>query len=429
MKQSKYNYIVPFKDNTIFFNGISEAFFVASSNHAEAYKTIIQNPEQHKMLFRDFIKKMKTDGFIIDDEENEIDKIKQKYNALRKNNQYMLLILPTYACNLRCWYCTQKHENMFMSDNTISRLKKLIISKLSDNDITDFHISWFGGEPMMAYDKVIDITLFSKNLSNRLGKSFSASMTTNGTLLNRERIEALREAGLRHYQITIDGNRKMHNSIKKLGNISAYDRTIENINIIARDTAVNLRFNYTKDNLNAESIFKDLLETLNPEVRHNIAFTIFKVWQEKQENICDADVDSLFEYGKKAGMYSTLYSPGPCYTDQYHYDCIFPNGHVAKCDNHSPLDSPGRLTENGSIEWIEDMSKYYEPHIFDSKQKECCDCKYLPICWGPCVAKREDMLRNTGFIKCHYTSRDIEMTRVIQNIIKTRLQSTSIDTN
>ena len=147
-------------------------------------------------------------------------------------------------------------------------------------------------------------------------------------MLNPERIESLREAGIGHYQITLDGDRKMHNSIKKLGRISAYDRTLDNINLIARHTSVSLRFNYTKENLRPGMIFRDLENKLNPEVRKNIAFTIFKVWQEDTSLSDSKDVDELFRKGVASGMYSTLYTSGVCYADYEHFDCIFPQAMI-----------------------------------------------------------------------------------------------------
>lgn len=422
MKGSRYNYIVPFGKKTIFFNGISEAFFLAEAQHVEAYKAIIKNPDSHQNIFPDFIEKMITDGFIINDETNELNLIRGKHHDLRRKNQYFLLVLPTYECNLRCWYCTQHHENLFMTEETVARLKRLIERKLADETISDLHISWFGGEPLMAYDKVLDITLFARDLAKKSNKTFSSAITTNSTLLNPERIEALHNAGIDHYQITIDGDRQTHNSVKKLGKISAYDRTIDNINMIARHSTVSLRFNYTKDNLKPDMIFADLREKLNPSVTHNIAFTIFKVWQEKQENVNDSDIDYLFDQGIAAGMASSLFVSGLCYADQLNYDCIFPNGHVAKCDNHSPADSPGILQEDGTILWTQDITELYEPHLFDGKQSICTNCRYLPICWGPCVAKRETMLRNYGQIKCQYENPDPFLERLIRNNVKTRLQ-------
>ena len=424
MKASKYNYIVPFGERKIFFNGLTEAFFITSPEYADAYSHLIQTPDCQEEWADSFLARMKESGFIVEDDTDELDTVKEKFDSLRRNHEYHLMVLPTYQCNLRCWYCTQEHENLFMDDDILGRVKLLIKRKLEDDGITCLHISWFGGEPLMAYDKVCDLTDFAKKYAEGKGKSFSSSITTNGTLLNAERIERLRDLGINHYQITIDGDRMTHNSVKQLGTISAYDRTLDNINTIARHTSVSLRFNYTRDNLKPGLIFKTLKEKLDPEVTHNIAFTIFKVWQQDRKEVNTADVDALFDNGVAAGMYSTLCAPGICYTDWHHFDCVFPNGHVGKCDNHSPAETPGELQPDGTVLWKEDMSDCYEPHLFDRDHTVCKECRYLPVCWGPCVSKRETMLREEGAIRCVYTHPDMEMETLITNLCKTRLQRT-----
>lgn len=124
-------------------------------------------------------------------------------------------------------------------------------------------------------------------------------------------------------------------------------------------------------------------------------------------------------------MYTTLGNTGICYADWYNFDCVFPNGHVGKCDNHSPGKGPGILQTDGTISWMEDMSKYYTPHIFDDRQAMCTKCKHLPICWGPCISKREDMLRDKGTIECKYKYPDKDMDINISDFCKTKLQRTN----
>lgn len=424
MKTSKYNYIVPFGEKHIFFNGITEAFFLVPSERKDTYRTIIENPDKNKDAFESFVSKMKVQGFVVDDGVDEMKKVKEKFNLLTVPEQYFLLVLPTYQCNLRCWYCVQNHENLFMTDEVLENLKMLIRRKLSDESIKELHLSWFGGEPLLAYDKVLSLTLFARDYADENGKGFSSAVTSNGTLLTPERIDALRDAGVVNYQITIDGDRDMHNSIKKLGEISAYDRTLDNINLIARHTHVNLRFNYTHDNLRPRMIFESLRSKLNPDVVKNINFTIFKVWQEDQKSVNERDVDRLFNLGMETGMRSSLQTAGLCYADHVHYDCVLPNGRVGKCDNHSPEDMPGMLQSDGTILWGEDMTEFYRPHLFEGKQKQCETCGYLPICWGPCVAKREAMLKTNGMIGCMYQDKEDDMKRLILNTCKTRLQVT-----
>lgn len=423
MKPSRYNYTVPFGKKTIFYNGLTEQFFIVKTEHKETYLDILQSPEIYIDKIQPFLNKMKKSGFIINDDADELAYVRDKLESQRMPHQYFLLVLPTYQCNLRCWYCIQNHENMFMTDETLGKVKNLIVRKLEDPEITELYLSWFGGEPLMAYDKVLELTLFARDYCLEHGKSFSCGITTNGTLLSPSRIEALHKAGVNNYQITIDGDRETHNSVKKLGNELAYETTVNNINLIARHSFVSLRFNYTRDNLKPERIIQSLMSVLDPEVTDHISFSLFKVWQENQELVPDSEVDKLFTLGKEVGMYSSLSNPGLCYTDRVHYDCVFPNGRIGKCDNHNPNDMPGILQNDGTIHWEEDMKELYAIHIFDYKQSECIECRYLPICWGPCVAKREVMLRNEGKIKCFHLNKDRQMEWIILNHCKTQLQN------
>ena len=425
MKASKYNYIIPFGEKYIFFNGITEKFFLIPKDRVETYRKIIDYPEENKEAFDSFLNMMTAMGFVLDDNADEMDNIRKKFEAARVPHQYFLMVLPTYECNLRCWYCIQEHEDLFMNDEVLANIKRLIERKLQDESISHFHLSWFGGEPLLAYDKIIDLTVFARDYAKEKGKTFSSAITTNGTLLNPERIEELRCAGVTSYQITIDGDRPTHNSVKRLGKISAYDRTLENINLIARHTHVNLRFNYTHENLKPYGIIDNLKNKLDPETRDNITFTIYKVWQEDQGKINEKDVDRLFNLSKDEGLRPSLMAPGLCYTDFKHFDCVFPNGRIGKCDNMAPEEMPGILMDDGTVAWDRDMSEIYRPHIFEDIQKDCRECRYLPVCWGPCVVKRERMLSTRGNIGCIYDNPDKEVKELITNGCKTILQTTN----
>ncbi len=422
MKPSKCNYILQLEKSTLFFNGVTEAFFEVDNRFAESYKAIIEYPNDNVDAFPAFIKNIKSKGFVVEEDADELETVKRKYDGLRMRNHYFLMILPTYQCNLDCWYCTQEHEALFMSENVKDRVIRLIKNKLNDVNIKDLHISWFGGEPLMAYDRVYEISKFAKKYADDLGKQFSASITTNGTLLTPNRIESLRDVGIVNYQITIDGDRTIHNSVKNMGSISAYDRTLVNINQIAKHTHVNLRFNYCSGNLFPSRIIKSLLGVLNKSVLSNITFSIFKVWQETETRELSKGANQLFTSAIEAGMDCTLSSIGLCYAERFHYDCVFPNGKVGRCDNYPPSVMPGIIDEKGTIQWPESAQFFYASHLFDGHQKQCEECRFLPICWGPCVAKRETMLKEYGHIYCNYSSPSADMERLIINTCKSRTQ-------
>lgn len=413
MKSSSYNYYVSDKNSVIVLNGLTEASFRIGEKNADVFKAIIESPDKFVEDFKPFIDKMKGEGFIIEDDFNEEEVVRNKYDYIRHGEEYMVMILPTYQCNLRCWYCTQDHADGWMSDETVKRIKKRLEKGLRQDAIRRLSISWFGGEPLLAYDRVVEISRWAKELAEELGKEFGAVITTNGTLLNRKRVEELRDAGIKYYQITIDGNRETHNNVKILGKDSAYDRTIENIGYIIEHTHCTLRFNYTKENLKPESLIKDLDETLSKENREKISFLIYKVWQEKASEIPLEEIKKLMMLAKSIGVTPRLADGGMCYVDKKNFDCIFTNGNVGKCDNESPEIRNGMLKENGDIEWISDISAHRS--ILEYENCECKDCRFLPICWGPCTAKREDMLNKNGKIVCQFADKEFEMNRMARH--------------
>ncbi|MBD5317463.1 MAG: radical SAM protein [Bacteroides sp.] len=421
MKISTYTFSFIHESKAYFFNSLTGAIFAIPESKAHAYQTILENPDSHNGEFGQFIERMKERGFVVEDDTDEKALTAEKYQALRKPHQFHLMILPTYQCNLRCWYCTQKHADSWMTDETVERIKLLIRNELSKDVIKDLRISWFGGEPLLGYGIVKSLTEYGRDICKELNKHFTAGITTNSTLLTPERIEELREAGVTDYQITIDGKRDVHDKIKVLGKKSAYDTTLNNINMIAQHSHVNLRFNYTATNLEPNHIISELNERLNSEIRHNVHFDLQRVWQENSSQIDTSKVDSLLHNGANIGLATSLSQPGLCYVDQHHFYCVFPNGKVGKCDNLDPEEAYGYVNESGKIIWDSESIKYALPSLFNCKSPyECELCKFLPFCWGPCSAKREPMWRRRGKIECMYTDKETAMKEFILNYYKTQ---------
>lgn len=214
------------------------------------------------------------------------------------------------------------------------------------------------------------------------------------------------------YQITIDGDKATHDSIKVLSHMSAYDKTLENVNLIAEQATCVIRFNYTKDNLQPDSIIEDLKSHIKEKNRDKVTFLIYKVWQEASENIKYSDVSNLVNASNEMGLTPILPTCGLCYADKKNFDCVFPNGKVGKCDNESPLIAKGIMTD-GEIKWENNI----EAHInaFRNDRFPCRECKYVPICWGPCVAKRALSLQDGNSFSCCFFDKEKEMHTYIIN--------------
>lgn len=414
MKQSEYNYYVPYNEGVIFMNGITEATFWVDDQNAAAVKKIIENPDSYPEC-GNFLQRLLKQGFVVDDALVEKEAIATKYKIIAEPEEYRVMILPTYQCNLRCWYCVQEHENSWLTDEHIERIKKLITKKVSNPEIKRLNISWFGGEPLLAYDKILELTQFAQKLAQEKGLKYLCGITSNATLLTKERIDELHDAGVNFYQITIDGEKSDHDKVKQLGKLSAFDTSLANIAYLAQHTPCTLRFNYTKDTMKPEIIVSQIDARIPKEVRHNISFNIQPVWQSERTNPVEIEeVVRFMSLIKSLGLTPTLKPVGLCYTDHKYFDCIYPSGTVGKCENGITDMKHGLILQNGEIDFKDADTAHYTP-TFERTDVECSNCDYLPLCWGPCSQKRYLQLKNEGYIHCVWADKHETMSELIRN--------------
>lgn len=195
MIPSDFNYKIIDRDKVIFFNGIKETYFVSSLQNSEYFDDVINHPDDYVEVNRAFVESLFAKGFIKNEDEDEDQYVAKKIQESRQPGVYSLMILPTYQCNLRCWYCIQNHQTVHISEDTIERIKKRIVKKCHNPDIRHIRLSWFGGEPLLEFETVRSLTEFARIQAAASGKTFICDITTNATLLNPERIDQLHEAG------------------------------------------------------------------------------------------------------------------------------------------------------------------------------------------------------------------------------------------
>ncbi|MBD5225362.1 MAG: radical SAM protein [Bacteroidales bacterium] len=413
MKTSYYNYYIPYGDDYIIYNGLSEFYFTVSKERIKLFEELLKNPDEYINLYPDFYARMNNLRFICDDEINEMEFVRLKFHNRQHHEEYHLMLLPTYQCNLRCWYCIQEHADAYMSPDIVSAIKLHIHKKVNEEHIKLFTLSWFGGEPLLAYDIVKEITSYSNQLCKKLNKKFDCSITTNGTLLNDVRIKELHKAGVTHYQITIDGIKADHDKIKRLKSVSAYETVLKNINLLPGYSTCALRFNYTRKNTKPDQIISELNQRLSKEAKKNLILSIERVWQEQEDRETERKIEYLCTIARDSGIFPVIHRFDMCYADKPSFNCIFPNGKIGKCDNDGMDKVPAHIEVDGQIIWPDGL-KYTIPAIFDNKS-ECYSCKYLPVCWGPCPAKRKRMLQRQTNISCFLPDKDRMITeRIIQ---------------
>lgn len=420
MKPSRYNHFVPVDGKLYAFNCLSEKFFPVPPGREETYRELLNKPELYAEDFAAFYDKMLAGGFILEDDADEMEMVRKKYEMMRRPWEYSLMVMPTYSCNLRCWYCIQDHVNVSLPDEYFDRLKRHFDTVVKRDDIKVVKLWWFGGEPMIKYDKVLDLNLYVKHLCEENGKTFSANITTNSTLLTPERVDRLRESGVDHYQISIDGPKRIHDTVKVLPNRSAFDHALAIVDHIARTTSIILRFNFTKDSLLPEEVFQDIDNRLSLPARQNILFHIYKVWQEKESPALTHRAEQLYDLCLQHNIRPMFDTKELCYSDGKNYWCLLPNGKIDKCDHNGLDKGSGGISVNGDLVWTDKTG--HDTPVIDLENCECTSCKFFPNCWGPCAASRQSAILSHKPITCVFgQDRDTRIMTSFSNYLKVRI--------
>jgi radical SAM protein with 4Fe4S-binding SPASM domain len=163
--------------------------------------------------------------------------IREKSSYKKRSECGLLLLNVTETCNLRCKYCFA-HDGSYNSSSKImdlSTLKDSIIYVLNNFKNGIEIVSFFGGEPLIAFDNIREIILFINEKCNEMNlKKPSYGIITNGTLLTNEIVEFL-NMYVRSITVSIDGNEILNDYARKAFNgESVYKRIKENLDNIKK---------------------------------------------------------------------------------------------------------------------------------------------------------------------------------------------------
>ena len=120
-----------------------------------------------------------------------------------------LILLPTEACNFRCTYCYEDFRLGKMEPWVVAGLKKLMEARAPGLERLD--LSWFGGEPLLAREVVLDLLEHANALASaQPGLVLASEMTTNGWHLELGLFTRLVQLGVDRFQISFDGPEEIH---------------------------------------------------------------------------------------------------------------------------------------------------------------------------------------------------------------------------
>ncbi|WP_304425550.1 radical SAM/SPASM domain-containing protein [uncultured Adlercreutzia sp.] len=364
----------------------------------------IQNPESAS---ESVLEVALENGFLVPIEENEVEKVL----AVQRMNNYStrfagFQILPTTACNARCWYCYEENfEKCSMSYEVARAIPRHLESYMDMVD--DVHVTWFGGEPMLEFGLITELSRWIVASCEERGVGYTADMITNASLLTSEAARVLAETcRVSQVQITFDGMGDRHIEKKRYNDRSiCFDTILDSIQyLLDCDIRVLIRINADKNNV------RDCLQLIgelgaawadNPSAALYVA-PLYGT-NARELFLAEDELNELYEIVFKAmidaGWIRSFdgipmnFNNATCSARMINNFVIDPKGNLFKCEHllSDETEIIGNIAEG--VEFTDSMARWASPQL----PEKCLECGYLPACQGGCYAAEA---LNFGFSRC-----------------------------
>lgn len=223
---------------------------------------------------------------------------KNEKNGVSKGRGPVVVWNCTNTCNLKCKHCYANSENKKFSDELNTDEAKDLINDLAELKVPVLLIS--GGEPLTRND-IFPLIQHAKNQNIR------CTISTNGTLIDKEMAKALKENGVSYVGISLDGIGSRHDKFR--GVRGSFDKAIEGIrNCLAIDQKVGLRFTINRDNYDQlNDIFYLIKEERIPRVcfyhlvysGRGSSMIEEDITPKEKREIMDLIMEKTLDFGKK----------------------------------------------------------------------------------------------------------------------------------
>ena len=279
-----------------------------------------------------------------------------------------LILLPTEKCNLRCTYCYERFELGKMAPDVVKGVKRLISKR--QRKLKSLHISWFGGEPLLAPDVIEDISLHAQasNIS-----TFTGSMSTNGVLLTPNVVETLERSNVAWLQISLDGFEKDHDVTRcGISGQKTFKRIISNLSSFSKSNAdihICLRIHVTKATVQRLPEFGSyLIRKFAPDYRFS-AFVkpVAKLGSDTDKKMLSLNEHDYTIISQEQRRLAVHFSSVPaqskhlCYAAMPNSFAIRSNGQIVKCtvgldDDYNQV---GKITSDGLLELDQEKCNFW----------------------------------------------------------------------
>jgi uncharacterized protein len=193
-----------------------------------------------------------------------------------RTNLENLAVMLTRNCQMNCRYCFIKRNQPDMGQSTLFRAIDLLLT----SPLEETELQFFGGEPLLRWDLVKKGIIYAQNKSREKGKKMRYLLTTNGLLLDGEKLDFLKQ-----YKTTVmfsfDGNEKTLAENRPLINQKKYPSKIliKNLRNLIQNKKIDYFVNLTFLPKNLKHLKENIDYLLNLEAYNiQLSYAIGTYW-------------------------------------------------------------------------------------------------------------------------------------------------------
>jgi len=317
---------------------------------------------------------------------------------------WSLTICPTIDCNFGCDYCFQRHRASRMTEAVQAKLLEVFAQKAPR--LSKFFVTWFGGEPTLAWDVVRKLSQGFMEIAERNRVEYSASLITNGYLLDEEKVEDMIRYRIHLVQITLDGDAPYHDQRRHLlTGEGSFERILANLRLfLGKSVFVHIRVNVdVRNREGVPALLKRLAEEgLAHQENLRVYFAPVTSTAPPSHGVkgfCFTRKDfakiepEYFTLAESLGLATLPYPSlqlGGCVAAQPEGFVVEPDGTLQKCWDTvgQPEFAVGNILEYDPLQLAENPV-YQRWMSWDpfSEEIACSRCTWLPACMGGCPLK------------------------------------------
>ena len=359
--------------------------------------SVLEELDEHHPIIERFAKR----GVIVNfDERAALETMGRA--ACAKSGQVGLTICPTMGCNFDCPYCFEEHGRGKMSQEVQDDVVTLTTRMMDASNAQHLHVTWFGGEPLLATDVIESLSERLIALVEDRGGTYTSDIITNGYLLTQDVADMLGRCKVESCQITIDGLGATHDATRHLaGGGPTFERITANLRNVRIPFRVSIRHNVHETNFSEIDELKAYVERLSEESGNRLLYYATPVSGNEVADrrgkqvglLCNSDASEV-SIRQEAGRFRTGRGHF-CGAHTIWHVGIDDRGNLQKCWEAvaEPEISFGTAHDWNPADPFATASNPDNPTMYLNTacpipDDECHECVWLPLCVGGCPHTR-----------------------------------------